>query len=203
MSCTITGCWCYHKGMHEVIWSNHNLMLSLSNSRSLAPLLLSSSPCDPAVYCQCFAVRFFYSNQKSSTHSLKFLLVRPNQRGREGQWAWHWHSPSFEDVHRHRGTGSYRGRSCAQACFQSGHSGMMQAQRETIGGSTSSPETNQAWQSFCESGSFHPLHLSAAFCLCCSAQQELRSLTAVSHGPGTNLCGVNMWFTCLCKTSST
>lgn len=76
--------------------------------------------------------------------------------GREGQWAWHWHSPSFDDT---ESTGSYRGRSCAQDCFEIGHSGMMQAQRETIGGSTSSPGTNQAWQSLCDSVSFHPLHL--------------------------------------------
>ncbi len=185
MSCTIIGCRCYHKTMLKVIiWSNHSLMVSLSDFKSLVSLLLASSPLFlflhfplwysiQQLYCQYFAVTFLYSNQKSPTSSLKFLLVRPYEHRREGQWAWHWHSPSFEDVHKHRGTGSYRGRSCAQACFESGHSGMRQVQRETIGGSTSIPETDQAWQSLCESVSFYPLHLSTSFCLCCWAEQWL------------------------------
>lgn len=45
MSCTITGCRCYHKGMHEVIWSNHNI-IKLSLPLHLSSLS-SSSLCDP------------------------------------------------------------------------------------------------------------------------------------------------------------
>lgn len=47
MSCTITGCRCYHKRMHEVIiWSYHNLMFLLKPLASLLITFFSFSLCD-------------------------------------------------------------------------------------------------------------------------------------------------------------
>lgn len=143
--------------MHEVKADSSGLPVK-HQLTGVSPPRLHSFPVQQ-LYCQSLALPFFYSNQKIPTSSLKFLLVRPYYHGTEGRWAWHWHSPSFEDVHRPRGTGSHGGRSCKRACFQCVHSGMMQTQAETIGGSTSSPETNQAWQSL-------GLILAASLCVC-------------------------------------
>lgn len=45
MSCTIADCRCFHKRMHEVIWSNHNLTISYGpiKLQLMASLLLTSS----------------------------------------------------------------------------------------------------------------------------------------------------------------
>ncbi|CAB1447123.1 unnamed protein product [Pleuronectes platessa] len=51
---------------------------------------------------------------------------------------------SFEAAHRPGGAGSCRGRSCAQAGAERSHSGMMQMERETIGGSTARPDHHSA-----------------------------------------------------------
>lgn len=133
----IAGRRCYRTRMYEVTWSNHNLTLF-----PIKPHISGTGGFTVRALCK---LHSSFSNQNTL---IKIPACKPvrARRGRPASL-----TLAFTLFWGRAQAQRRRGRSCAQACFESGHSGMMQAQSGDNRWQHLQPSHRQ---SLCESGAF-------------------------------------------------
>lgn len=133
----IAGRRCYRTRMYEVTWSNHNLTLF-----PIKPHISGTGGFTVRALCK---LHSSFSNQNTL---IKIPACKPVRARRRRPASL---TLAFTLFWGRAQAQRRRGRSCAQACFESGHSGMMQAQSGDNRWQHLQPSHRQ---SLCESGAF-------------------------------------------------